>query len=146
MLEVRLVVLNAREPQAFLLRPPEVIIGRGRDCDLRIRARDISRRHCRIAFLETHVVLEDLGSTNGTLLNGKPVTGSQALKPGDIIAIGSARLKVESVGKSQESGDSSSGSVTPAHLRAESVGEEASVFVKLNQVPPAGPQARPNQN
>jgi pSer/pThr/pTyr-binding forkhead associated (FHA) protein len=39
-------------------------------------------------------VLEDLGSTNGTLLNGQRVLGSQSLRPGDLIEIGAVKIKV----------------------------------------------------
>lgn len=146
MLEMRLIVLNAREPQAFLLRPPEVVIGRGRDCDLRIRARDVSRRHCRIVFHATHVTIEDLGSTNGTLVNGQPLAGSVALRSGDLIQIGSAKLKVEFLGAAETPGDASSASVTPAPLRAETAeGEPASVFVKLDQRPPGALPPQPPQ-
>ncbi|GBD36523.1 FHA domain-containing protein FhaA [bacterium HR36] len=141
MWEVRISVLNAREPQAFVLRPPEVVIGRGRECDFRIRARDVSRRHCRIIFHPTHVAVEDLGSTNGTIVNGQPVTGSVALKSGDVIRLGSALLKVDFIGQTEAGAHTSS--VSRAPLLAQSVEEgPASVFVKLGDQPPGGNPTR----
>ena len=44
----------------------ETTIGRGASCDLSVPVRDISRRHCRILLQGTQLLLEDLGSTNGT--------------------------------------------------------------------------------
>jgi len=138
MWEVRVSVLNAREPQVFVLRPPEVVIGRGRECDLRIIGRDVSRRHCRIVFHSTHVAIEDLGSTNGTRVNGELVAGSVALKPGDIVRLGSAALRVDSIGQTQAQ-TADSGNISRALPQAQTVDEEPpSVFVKLSDVPPGG--------
>lgn len=135
MWQLRVSVLNAREPQAFVLAPPEVVIGRGHGCDLRIRAVGVSRRHCRIAFYESHVAIEDLGSTNGTYVNNEAVVGSRALKPGDVIRLGNVLLKVDFVGQVEE--DAEVRNTSRAPLLAEVVEDEpASVFVKLSQLPP----------
>lgn len=136
MLELRLTTLNGRQPQTFALRPPEVVFGRGRDCDFRIRARDVSRRHCRIVFYPTYVAIEDLSSTNGTFVNGQRISASQALKRGDIIRIGSAVFRVDFIGPG-EATSAPAGPVAVDTPMAESVEDEpASVFVKLNNLPP----------
>lgn len=136
MIEVRLTVLNGPEPQMFALRPPEVVIGRGLECDFRIRARAVSRRHCRIVFYPTHVAIEDLNSTNGTFVNGQRVTAGVALKSGDIIRVGTAVFRVELVAPAH--GMSAAGeSVSHAPLVAPGVEDEPpSVFVKLKDQPP----------
>lgn len=64
------------------------VIGRSEAADLVIPHPEVSQRHARIVFQEGRYLIEDLGSTNGTFLNGKPVGGLQALQEGDEIALG----------------------------------------------------------
>jgi len=63
-----------------------LIIGRSRGCDLQIPHSDTSRRHAEIYRTEAGFVLRDLGSTNGTLVNDRPVR-EHTLEPGDRIQI-----------------------------------------------------------
>jgi type II secretory pathway predicted ATPase ExeA len=53
------------------LRPGKLIIGRDRDSDMQLESRFVSRRHCRIITTRMHSYIEDLGSTNGLLVNGQ---------------------------------------------------------------------------
>lgn len=69
------------------------VLGRGKDCDLRIRDQRASSRHARILFDGTTYSVEDLGSTNGTLLNRQPVEQA-ALSPGDVLQIGNSSFRV----------------------------------------------------
>ncbi|OFW60637.1 MAG: hypothetical protein A2133_05695 [Actinobacteria bacterium RBG_16_64_13] len=71
-----------------------VIVGRARDADFRIDNPDVSRRHAVISWSKGSVVLEDLGSTNGTMVNGYPVS-SAVVGPDDDIVIGDCRMRVE---------------------------------------------------
>ena len=72
-----------------------VVIGRSPGADIVIGDDFVSGRHARIAPSGDGAVLEDLGSTNGTLLNGQRVTGPRSLRPGDAIDIGAVRLKAD---------------------------------------------------
>ncbi len=63
-------------------------LGRGEAVDIRIEDPYASSSHARIVRQGDMLVLEDLGSTNGTYLNGEPLRGPQPLHPGDRIAIG----------------------------------------------------------
>lgn len=72
-----------------------VVIGRSPGADIVIGDDFVSGRHARIMPQGADAVLEDLGSTNGTMLNGTPVTRPQSLRPGDSIEIGAVRLKVD---------------------------------------------------
>jgi hypothetical protein len=63
------------------------VIGRREDCDLRIPLGDISRKHARLVRDGDTLRLEDLGSSNGTYLNGQRVQEA-ALNPGDTVQIG----------------------------------------------------------
>ena len=68
-----------------------LVIGRGADADIRVMDDEISRRHARIAVLGKDILVEDLGSKNGTFLNGTPVR-RKALSDGDKIQIGATTV------------------------------------------------------
>jgi len=71
-----------------------VILGRGRDVDFRVDDPNVSRRHAAIFWSEGKIMIEDLDSTNGTMVNGYPVS-STVIGPGDVIVIGDCRITVE---------------------------------------------------
>lgn len=66
-------------------------LGREADCDIVIPDRQVSRHHVRLAQTVNGFQLEDLGSKNGTHLNGKPLQGNAILKDGDLIQIALAQ-------------------------------------------------------
>ncbi len=74
----------------------EVIVGRSSEVDLVLAEDLVSRRHARIAVEDGAVTLQDLGSTNGTFLNGQRVKKAR-LAEGDRILIGSSLLKLVAV-------------------------------------------------
>jgi pSer/pThr/pTyr-binding forkhead associated (FHA) protein len=81
------VVLNPGQPgeTAVEVRGPRVTIGRGEDCDVVIDDPTVSRHHAAISARPgAPLVLEDLGSANGTLVNGKPIRGSVGFATGPI--------------------------------------------------------------
>jgi hypothetical protein len=57
----------------YELQTPVTLLGRGTDCDLRLVDTGVSRHHAELRVEDTQVVLVDLGSTNGTFVNGQPV-------------------------------------------------------------------------
>jgi hypothetical protein len=65
-----------------------VVLGRGDVADIQLEDPFASTRHAQISRQGEVLVLEDLGSTNGTYLNGEPLRGPQPLHPGDRIRIG----------------------------------------------------------
>ncbi|MCD4657120.1 MAG: FHA domain-containing protein [Planctomycetes bacterium] len=73
---------------SFLLGDNQVIIGRASDCGLTINSNKLSRKHCKIYPGKNVYIVEDLGSANGTLVNGKKTFEPTNLKQGDIIRIG----------------------------------------------------------
>lgn len=73
------------------LRGTPVVLGRSRTCDLRLPSGDASRRHAEIVPVTGGYLVRDLGSTNGTFVNGERVE-QQQLRPGDRIRIGSSTI------------------------------------------------------
>ncbi|MGC9393695.1 MAG: FHA domain-containing protein [Anaerolineae bacterium] len=76
----------------FELRNPTTRLGRSPDCDVFIADRRVSRQHAEIHWEEDCCILHDLGSANGTYLNGRHINYPQRLYSDDEIAIGSAIL------------------------------------------------------
>lgn len=66
---------------------PELVVGRASSATVRLNDDGISRRHCRILTIGGQVIIEDLGSANGTLVNGEMIQ-QHALKEGDKIRLG----------------------------------------------------------
>jgi len=83
----------------WALQGAAIVIGRGDDCHVIIDDRQASRHHARITQTQDGYVLEDLGSKNGTFLNGHPLTVPTVLKDGDDIGIAfAARLSFVDAG------------------------------------------------
>jgi FHA domain len=72
----------------------ELIVGRHHRCDVVLKDLSVSRRHVRLVFRDGAWVVQDLESTNGTIVNGVRV-GRCALRPGDQLALGDALLRVD---------------------------------------------------
>jgi hypothetical protein len=71
------------------------LLGRGDGADIRLEDSFASTRHARLVPQGDVIVLEDLGSTNGTYLNGEPLRGPQPLHVGDQIKIGDSEFRFE---------------------------------------------------
>ncbi len=71
------------------------MLGRGDGADIRLEDAFASSRHARLVPEGDVIVLEDLGSTNGTYLNGEPLRGPQPLHVGDRIRIGDSEFTFE---------------------------------------------------
>ena len=77
-----------RWSDVFRLVPPaEAILGRASSNQIVVRSDQASRRHARIAWQDDHWLLEDLGSRNGTFVNGQPIQAATGLSDGDMIEV-----------------------------------------------------------
>lgn len=76
----------------WLLSEGANLVGRDRDCAVRIDSATISRHHVRIVVTSGETTVEDLGSKNGTHVNGQRVTQQVALKDSDQIQVGSITM------------------------------------------------------
>lgn len=90
--EVRFLALDARAGEApeFRMLKSEATIGSGEDNQLVIRRASVSRRHASLAFRKDHYEISDLGSTNGTFVNGRRVTSPVDVEVGDEVRFGDA--------------------------------------------------------
>lgn len=87
--------LELSDGRAFWLVKPTLTIGRLPECDLVVDDPGASRQHARLRRTESGYVITDLGSTNGTLVNGRPVR-EQLLEDGDTVTIGETDLRFRS--------------------------------------------------
>lgn len=76
----------------FPLTSNMMSIGRGLSNDIVLEDPRISRQHAQIRFKARRFLIADHGSTNGTYVNGTPVTTEQVLRPGDIVSLGGLEL------------------------------------------------------
>jgi len=95
----RLVVVASPSLDAGLVRVLDsapVTLGRGAQNDLTLDSDDFaSARHAKIEPRRDGVWIEDVGSTNGTFLNGARIAKPRVLRPGDVIRVGSTDLRYE---------------------------------------------------
>ena len=85
----QLVMRSGPTPGAsFTLEGDQIDIGRDSTNEIVINDSEISRRHARLTFQGGKYVLEDLGSTNGTFVNGQRLAGPRVLKAGEVVSFG----------------------------------------------------------
>jgi hypothetical protein len=82
------------ERRSFSVVRNMTVIGRREDCDLRIPVGDVSRKHCRLVRTDDGIRIEDLGSSNGTHVNGQRIQESD-LNAGDVVSIGPVKFIVQ---------------------------------------------------
>ena len=88
-MKIQLIVVQGKpEGKVIPMTVPVFRIGRGPNCHLRPNSEQVSREHAEIAVDNDQVTLRDLGSRNGSLLNGKSLSGVSPLKNGDVVQIG----------------------------------------------------------
>ena len=93
----RLVVVGGTEVGHAVDLPAasvNVTVGRGSRADLRVLDSTVSSLHARLTRTATGYAIEDLGSSNGTFVNGVPVVGTTAVDIGDIIETGDVALRI----------------------------------------------------
>ena len=80
---------GAQQGQAADVAGDRFLVGRGSDCELTLADGEASRRHALLRpQADGTVVLEDLGSTNGTFVNGRRISGPVTLRGGERVRIG----------------------------------------------------------
>lgn len=115
----------------FPLDELPLVIGRSPDATIRVADRWVSRRHCEIAERDGSLVVRDLGSSHGTLLNGQLITES-TLTPGDKLTVGLTTLLVWDNGYNLESSAGGSTMVLRAVTAGGSLNRRSSVNTKAS--------------
>lgn len=82
------------EPERVRLRPQGHVFGRSEDADIPIDDPYASEFHARLGVQDDKVIVHDLGSTNGTYVNGRRVTSPRSVVRGDTVQIGKTILEV----------------------------------------------------
>jgi hypothetical protein len=77
----------------FLIEKEETIVGRADDCDVLLPDLSVSLRHCKILLERNNIYIADLGSTNGTYLNGQMIEKNEPLQVGDTFKVGNLEIK-----------------------------------------------------
>ena len=90
--EYLIVLTGGQMGQLFAINEDQIVIGRGAQCEVRIQDDGVSRRQAHLLREEGMLFIEDLGSRNGTWVNGKKLAGRQALVEGDKIQVGTGTV------------------------------------------------------
>jgi pSer/pThr/pTyr-binding forkhead associated (FHA) protein len=96
-MDARLLVAHANADAKQIRLGAETLIGRSPECNLRIASGQVSRRHCLIKVAEHLVSVRDLGSANGTRLNGQAIAAEQdvPIPPGSTLVVGPLKFIVQ---------------------------------------------------
>ena len=134
-MKVTLFVRAPKKPEKRVVVERDVVIGRGKDCNLQVLSNDVSRQHCRLVIGESEVAVRDLGSGNGTFINSQKTEPNvdTPLISGDIVRIGPLVIKVDF-----------ESSVSPPVLSepAAPVSEESLPAASRSEVEPATPSIK----
>lgn len=79
------------------LKADKTTIGRSEDNTIKLPDASVSGHHCEVLLREGELLVRDLHSTNGTFINGEPVT-ERAMKPGQILRLGHVEMRLETAG------------------------------------------------
>jgi hypothetical protein len=95
-MNVALIMFHKGQRQrAIPLKTKETVIGRQKGCGIRIASHEISRLHCCVRVTGDRVTVRDLGSANGTFLNGQQVKGELTVKHGDKLQLSDLTFVIE---------------------------------------------------
>lgn len=93
----RLVVIREGGKNKKVSHPVQggLVIGRAPDCDLLLEDEFVSNYHAKIYLLGGRFYVEDMGSTNGTFVNGRRITSPLELRGGDVIQVGRTSMEFQ---------------------------------------------------
>jgi hypothetical protein len=95
-MQVRLEVAHAKANHKKVILKRDTLIGRSAECNLRIASKEVSRKHCRITLSDDGVMVRDLGSSNGTFVNGYKLDADTdyTIAPDSELSVGGVRFVV----------------------------------------------------
>ncbi len=92
---VRLILAWVNKPWVYELRPGLNSFGRNPTNDIRLSDASISSFHCELMVSKEAIVVRDVGSSNGTFVDGQMVKEEAAIKPGQTLRMGLAEFRLE---------------------------------------------------
>jgi class 3 adenylate cyclase len=132
------------KPWTSVLEKPLIKIGRAVHCDVVINDVLVSREHCQLQLKSEGLVLEDLNSVNGTLLNGRRITRAQ-LNFGDRIRLGLSEILVEELREERKGPPSTPGHKEPSTKSSRIIKPGKTEEPTAEKVPrPAQPRPEPS--
>lgn len=91
----KLVIASGKSAgKAIAVKREKLLIGRAEECDIRPLSDEVSRRHCAVRLEPNVVWVEDLGSRNGTFVNGQRIAEKTKVYDDDLITVGALELRV----------------------------------------------------
>ena len=128
MMKVNLVLFKKNgNKKSFSVPSSVTVIGRRKDCDLCIPVINVSRKHCQLNQDQGKLMIRDLGSTNGTLVNGSEVKEAE-LQPGDKLTIGPLSFTIQIDGAPSFDEEFTT---APAHIDDDPLAESANDFADM---------------
>ncbi|MBX3441201.1 MAG: SpoIIE family protein phosphatase [Planctomyces sp.] len=120
----KLIVLQSGQVTPFDLRSNEIIVGRLPECDIQFNSTMISRKHARLLRQDGQVILEDLGSGNGTFVNGRRINANEpiTLANDDRVKFGPILTRFEADDPNQAGGEDDDSSGLGVRISAEDGG------------------------
>ena len=124
----------------FALSQDEMVIGRRKESNILLDSNSVSGRHCMIRKEGNRYFVRDLGSTNGTRLNGRDVNVDLRLRPKDLLQVGAVELIFDSDEPVEETGDDGLANTTRIEIATGTTGRPAS----FDNISPFGTRQRNN--
>jgi hypothetical protein len=93
--ETRRRAIVVAEGKRLVVAPGGALLGRSRECDVVLHDSNVSRRHAEIRPSGQGWLIQDLGSTNGVRVNGRPIDGPHPLAGGDRVELGTVEIRFE---------------------------------------------------
>lgn len=129
-MRARIKVMSPGTPESLqILESPEVVIGRGADCQIVLADGTVSRKHCLLKRFEDGYRIIDLSQRNGTTVNGLPCGSEPLLRSGDLIRAGNTTI-LYVADFSSESNSASPESPTPGRQGFSPISEEEQAIYK----------------
>lgn len=124
----------------IVLPDKEVVIGREETCFIRMTSADVSRQHCSLTPTEKGLLVRDLGSQNGTIVNNVRVEIETLLQPGDILRVGPIQFELAGARPNKAGApieDDIFGWLSESDTATEIPNASDTTIVKASQIPPA---------
>jgi pSer/pThr/pTyr-binding forkhead associated (FHA) protein len=125
----------------FELPPGEFVIGRSDECQLAVDDPLVSRRHAVLRVTPVSVIVVDLGSRNGVLVNGEKITHERRLRNGDKVAIGSQEMVLTEITSEEVVSTGRALSQTLGDISLVEVQRALATRAEVLRVPPSEPEA-----